>query len=665
MRQKRQQQWSVAGGSWMLRAIEANKLGRFTDFWRLLRAYWVSDRWKEAWLLTIAVMGLTTLLSKASVWTAMASANFIAALANFHTGELGPRPVKAILIAALGFCGIYMARTAGTALRHFISATLHRRARNWLVTQFDQAILADERIAFDLMSDRTAESGRPRLPDAIDQRVDECSIGLYGGAIGLAMGLWGALTSIWFISSAILEHSRAVPFLDRWGHWLNAAASDWLGPAAASHLDFVPGTYGSALLAGLLVVVYVPTITWVAWGLGRIIERLNLERQRRDGAWRGEWGALLNRVAQLAASHGERAQRRINGTLYADVDETWRKQNRLDAGMMMFKTTYGFLSSRVLAYLPALPAYMAGNLTFRDFAASSELTAELIGDVSWFINVMPAIATLRANASRLTEVAGAVERVRARQCFYAETGISRFERIATASGPVLALDDLKLSHRGHDASPFLTVSRLTVHAGERVLLRGQNGCGKSSLLKAVAGLWPYGSGRIAIQAGADVFLAGQEPDIPDRLSLKALVTYPDFPEQHSDIAAAHALSRVGLGEFINCMDNDLHQGKNWRNVLSGGQKQRLVLARILLAKPQVLLLDEATSALDVDAAANFHLILREGLPDTAILAVLHGDEVPSGPDGTPFYGSVLDVANGAGHQSPVYDNDLVASLAAE
>ena len=69
----------------------------------------------------------------------------------------------------------------------------------------------------------------------------------------------------------------------------------------------MPGIYGSALLAGLLVIVYVPTITWVAWGLGRIIERLSLERQKRNGAWRGEWGTFLNRVAQLAASHGERA----------------------------------------------------------------------------------------------------------------------------------------------------------------------------------------------------------------------------------------------------------------------------------------------------------------------------------------------------------------------
>lgn len=611
--------------------------------------------------MTLIILAMTTLLSKASVWVALASADFLASLANFHSAEAGIDPARTVLLAAAAYLGIFLGRSSGVAARHYVSSTLHRRARGWLAGRFNDAILADERIALDLMSDRSQAGDASRMPDAIDQRVDECSAGLYGGLIGLTMGLWGAVTSVYFVCSALFQRSQAVPFLDRWGAQANGLLEESLG----LRMDLVPGENGSALLSILLIAVYVPAITFIAWKLGRIIERLSIQRQRRDGAWRAEWGGLLNRVGQLAAARGQRAQSRTNRRLYHDLDQTWGKQNFLTSGMMLFTNLYNFLSARLLAYLPALPAYMAGNLNFRDFVASSELTAELIGDVSWFINVMPAIATLKANAGRLTELARAIERVRERQAFYGETGVSRFQRDRRAAGPVLALENLRLHHRGHDSAPFLTVPGLRLHPGERVYLNGANGCGKSSLLKAVAGLWPYGAGRVAMRDGATLFFAGQEPDLPDRLSLKALATYPDHPEQHSDIAVASALSRVGLGGFVHCLDSDLHQGRNWRDVLSGGQKQRLVLARILLARPDILLLDEATAALDVDAVVEFHMVLGECLPRTAILAVLHGEAAPCDPDGEPFYGSVLEIRNGTGQLHAVPSCAYAARHAAE
>nr|WP_242690314.1 ATP-binding cassette domain-containing protein [Paracoccus fontiphilus] len=272
---------------------------------------------------------------------------------------------------------------------------------------------------------------------------------------------------------------------------------------------------------------------------------------------------------------------------------------------------------------------------------------------------------LRANVARLTELARAVERVQARQDFYAETGISRFQRLRSPAGPVLALEGLRLHHRGHDTSAFLTVRQLHLHPGDCVFLSGRNGCGKSSLMKAIAGLWPYGEGRVSLRKGARLFLAGQETDLPDRLTLKGLVTYPEHPEQHSDIAVAAVLSQADLGGFITCLGDDLHGGRNWRDVLSGGQKQRLVLARILLARPDVLLLDEATAAMDVEAAMNFHLTLREHLPQAAILSVLHGDDPPCDPDGAPFYSAALEIRNGMADLRPIMADEPAVRLAAE
>ena len=615
---------------------------RLRTFGGLVSAYWISDRWREAWTLTVVALAMTSLLSKASVWTATASADFIAALAEFHRPDT-PEPVKAVLLGGVIYFAIFASRAGGVALRHLVTATLHRRARGWLIARFDGEILSDTRIAYDLVSDKAgSESGR--LPDSVDQRLDACTDGLYGGLIGLVIGLWGAIASIWFLSVAIVQRSQPVAALDSVG----AALSDLIAGVSGVQLNLVPGTYGTAILAGALFVIYVPATTLVAWMIGRILERLTVERQKNDGAWRGELVTMLNRVGLMAASRGEAAQLRTNARLYGKVDDTWRRQNVWLATMMMFSDVYTFLSQKLLAYLPALPAFISGDMSFRAYAASSELTAELIGGLSFFINVMPAIAALKANAGRLTALAEAIERVRDRDRFYAETGRRNFERFEIVAGPALMIEDLALCHRGQDAEAFVTVPRLTLYPGDRIHLRGPSGCGKSSFLKAVAGLWPYGDGRVAVAENARVFFAGQEPDLPTRLTLKELVSYPYAARTWDDLTVAEALARAGLGRFIRALGADLHQGRTWQDVLSGGQKQRLVLARLIVQQPDILLLDEPTSALDAEAAIDFHVALHERLPGATILAILHADTVPAGPDGEPFYNGVLDVANGLG-----------------
>ena len=152
---------------------------------------------------------------------------------------------------------------------------------------------------------------------------------------------------------------------------------------------------------------------------------------------------MLNRVGLVAASRGQFAQRATNARLYDGIDRAWRRQNVWVATMMMFTEVSNFLSQRLLAYLPALPAFMAGDMSFRAYVASSELTTELIVGASWFTNVMTEIAVLRANAGRLTALAAAIERVRDRDRFYAETGRSDFRRREIIAGPTLAIEGLR------------------------------------------------------------------------------------------------------------------------------------------------------------------------------------------------------------------------------
>ena len=336
---------------------EARALKRCTTFWGLVSAYWVSDRWREAWLLSSVVLTITLLISKAAVWAATASADFIASLAEFHRPDVA-EPARVILLSALAFFGISFARSSGLAFRHLMSTTLHRKSRRWLIAQFDAHILSDERIAMDLMSDRG--SGKDgRLPDSIDQRLDVCTDHLYGGLIGLVMGFIGAVASMWFVSVALISRSQPVELLDRAGASANRMLESLLGPAIAGRVDLVPGDYGTALLAAGLVALYVPMVTFFAWTIGQIVQRRTLERQQSDGAWRGELASMLTRVGLVAASCGQITQRATNTRLYAGIDRAWRRQNVWVATMLMVREVSNFLSQRLLAYAPALPAFMA------------------------------------------------------------------------------------------------------------------------------------------------------------------------------------------------------------------------------------------------------------------------------------------------------------------
>lgn len=622
-------------------------VSRMRSFWGLLSSYWLSDRWVEAWSLTLAVIVITTILSKSSVWAATASADFLNSIVRFHSPSAGVDPLVLLITSVGAFAAIHLGRVAGVGLRHFVSTTLHRRARGWTQGQFSAGLLANNHVAMSLTSNRDGgPSGKVRMPDNIDQRVDECTENLFAGIIGLAMGVWGAVASIYFISVAILERSVEVAFLERWFANFAAWGKQVFGPEVGEMLAVSPGEYGTAVLVAVLIAVYVPAGTFCAWCLGRVLERQTLKKQARSGSWRGELNDMLGRSGQLAISHGQRVQARTNNILYRAVDHIWHRMNITTSAILVFTDGYNFLSKRLVAYLPALPAFMSGTMTFRSYSATSELAAELINDCSFFLQVMPAIATLRANAFRLNEVAEAIESAHDREEFYGRTGLHAFRHVTQDAKFGLTLQDVNLCHRGHDTEPFLRLHHANMRPGDWVYVRGANGSGKSSLLKAIAGLWPYGSGDVVRPHGAVMFFAGQDPDVPARLTLKQLVTYPHFGDAYSDIEVCAALSDVGLGRFLRDLDEELHHGKTWHSVMSGGQRQRLVLARILLQRPDILLLDEACSALDRTAVAEFHRLIRKHCPDAIVVSIMHEPEPPMDPSGRRYYNMILQIEDG-------------------
>lgn len=598
-------------------------------FWGLMRAYWFSHRWKEAWGLTLAIGLLTAMSSKASVWIAEASGELVNSIAFFHD-PANVTPLASLLTGAGTLLLLVLLKDAGfIGIRHLFSTTLHRKWRGWLNGRFNEALLDNNHTHFHLQHGARQDIATlPATLDNIDQRVQDSIKGLTGGAIGLAMGILGVVMSLFFVGQKLLETSSVV-----------------------NGLEFL-GRYGSAVLAFAAVTAYVPINTYIAMKLGGLLERLTVKIQQAEGSYRGELTTFLRRSFHVAASRSESVHKEVHNRLYRDIDETWSRLNNIHAGYLSFELFYNFVAARIVAYTPGLIPYIHGKIGLKGYVTGAELVGSLISQCSWFIHVMPEISTLKANARRVTDLAEAIENVQQPKEFYRLSGHCEFFYRSQHSVFGLTVQNLELMHQGSDAVPFLIASNLHFRRGEWTFVRGEAGCGKTCLLKAINGLWPYGRGNIVLPESIKSFYATQDVKLP-QVSLKQLVCLPSSPDTYSDARVAAALHKAGLGEMIEHLDDEAREGDIWDRTLSGGQKQKLVLARILLQQPGLLFLDEAAGALDPEAKISFHQAIKDNCPNVTVISVMHEISPPKSATGFEFYDSVLTIADGVAAKGPL------------
>ena len=177
----------------------------------------------------------------------------------------------------------------------------------------------------------------------------------------------------------------------------------------------------------------------------------------------------------------------------------------------------------------------------------------------------------------------------------------------------MRIEDLET--RRPDGSVMGTLGSLSLSPGEHTLIGGPSGIGKSTLLRALAGLWPHGSGSLQVPAEADSLFLPQQPYLPAGTLREALGEATDTP----DARLQAALESVHLAELAG----QLEVRRDWGRELSPGEQQRLAFARILLRRPRWVFLDEATSALDETIEARLYELLRRELPDTTVVSVAH------------------------------------------
>jgi len=372
--------------------------------------------------------------------------------------------------------------------------------------------------------------------------------------------------------------------------------------------------FGSSFqIPGYLVwaaLIYAVVGTVLTHRIGWPLIPLNFQQQQFEADFRFNLVRTRENSEQIAALRGEAAERERHSDRFARVVANWialiKRQKRLN----FFTQSYS-QASVIFPYLMVSPVYFSGAMQLGGLMQTASAFNSVQTALSYFVTAYQSIAQYRAVVTRLTGFEDAI--VAGRDVALTPPMV---EVLPRDNSNVISID--QLSVRLPNRQPLVNAEHMVLSPGERALVTGPSGAGKSTLFRAIAGIWPFGSGRILVPEDAKVMLLPQRPYFPVA-SLAAAVSYPARLGTFDDARLANALKAVGLAEWADRLDEEAH----WNRMLSLGEQQRLAIARVLLQEPDFLFLDEATASLDEAAEASLYRLLQERLKGTTIVSIGH------------------------------------------
>ncbi len=539
------------------------------QFLRLARSFWVGKaRWRE-WLLLAVIIGFTLFSTTVSVWIAAWDKRFYDALAAFD-GKAMP----ALIIEYIGYMAMII---ACIVCGEWLQKRLVFRWRTHLTAQLEREWLGGHKHY------RIQLTGEPDNPD---QRIAEDVSLLAAQSISLLLS---------FINN-IAKFSAFVGVL--WG--LSGVQTFTLGGRSFT-------VHGYLVWVAL---AYSALSTLAAHFVGRKLKDLNIERQHREADYRAALLRVRDHAEQVAFYHGAEAEQGRLKQRFKRIRDNWFRLTNCEFRYGTFWAGY----VRISIFIPiiaTLPMYLAKTLTFGDMMQTRTSFARIQDSFGWFTDAYRRLVEWAAVVERLSGFQAALDQTAHPPKQPENRGQNAF------SGCLLALDALAV-HTPQGQAMLRPVT-LTARADEWLLFAGRSGIGKSTLLRVLAGLWPYHGGHYQIE-GSCLFLP-QRPYLPYD-SLRAAVCYPHAARADDALIQA-ALEQVGLGSLKHRLD----EKQEWHSHLSGGEQQRLSLARALVFRPQILFLDEATNQLDDASSLELMQTLKRELPDTLVIGISHQRDV--------------------------------------
>ncbi len=538
-------------------------LRRFT---RLSLGFWTGPTRRKAILFTLGLLACLLLNLAAAIAVNRWNKFFFDALQNKDQNLILVSIVLivtlAVISAVVGVAQLQVRMRLQLRWREWLTRTLTRR---WMERRrFYQLSILD---LVDNPEARIAEDGRL----AIELFVDFAA-----GVMNAALAAVSFVGVLWLIGGSLTVLGVTIP-----GYLVIAAV-----------------LYSALTSFGMLL-------------LGRPLVARIEAKAAAEANFRYELTRIRENAETIALIGGDDDERVKLDATFGQVALRWVAVIGAQARMLFLSNGNNVLAPAIPLLLGA-PKYLAGEMTLGD----------LMQAAAAFVQVQMALNWLADNALRLADWFASARRVAA-----LDASFDSLDKLSERSGGKSidlgfsddgALRLIGLSITQHDGTLMLVDADVRVERGEKVLVTGDSGTGKSTLIRAMAGLWPWGSGSILRPKDARISFMPQRPYIPLG-NLRQALNYPQDDTPPDPERVERLLAACGLEPLTQRLDDD----ENWANVLSGGEQQRFAFARVLLKQPDIIIMDEPTSALDEIGQMRMMELLRAEAPNSMVLHVAH------------------------------------------
>jgi putative ATP-binding cassette transporter len=557
----------------MARAKSRNLQSRMYTPWQLIRAYWESDQRVVAYIFLISVIILSVALVGMDVVFNYWYNYFYDSLQDYDKhGAIDLIAIFTFLAAVYIIIAVY---------RYYLQNYLALRWRRWLTDQFLARWLAKK--SYYYLENFDEKTDNP------DQRIQEDIGSLVITSLDLAIGLIASVTTffafiyiLWTLSGRFTFHIGGL-------------------------LIVVPG------YLVWVSIIYAIVGTALAFRIGYPLVSLNFEQQRREANFRFAAVDLRTHAEHVALYRGEAHQKSILGTLFSSVLNNWYAIILRQKLLMWFTAGYNQVSVLV-PLVVTLPNYFNKVFKLGGFMQALRAFQQIQDALSFLVNSYSTIANWRAVVQRLVTFLNHIYEVE-----HHAAGQNKFI-YKTSSKNVIATRHLNI-YTPNDKKMLEDINIEFEH-GKSYIIKGASGIGKSTLIRAISGIWPYGEGEIDLPADKNIMYIPQKPYMPIG-SLKEALLFPEKVSDVKDDVLIQVLKDCDLPELTK----RLHDVSMWSEQLSPGELQRVAFARILLHKPDWVFLDESTSALDLPHEEALYKLIKSKLPHCSIVSVGHQPSV--------------------------------------